>query len=81
MSTPSQTYSIADLQRAYNDGFSNGHSIGYGKGLQDGLAQGPTHPAVKQSVANMFGDWDGAHNALQRSVERFNSERGGDRHA
>ena len=78
MSTPSQTYSIADLQRAYNDGFSNGHSIGYGKGLQDGLAQGPTHPAVQQSVANMFGDWDGAHNALQRSSQRFWQQVSGD---
>lgn len=51
----------------------------YEQGLREGLEHGPTHPAVKQSVANMFGDWDGAHNALQRSVERFNRERGGDR--
>lgn len=73
-------YSIADVQRAYNDGFSNGHSIGYGKGLQDGLAQGPTHPAVEASVANMFGNWDGAEAARQRSAERFKQQRiGGDR--
>ena len=51
----------------------------YHRGLRDGLNQGPAHPSVQASVANMFGDWDGAHNALQRSVERFNSERGGDR--
>lgn len=75
-----QMYSIADVQRAYNSGFSNGHSIGYGKGLQDGLAQGPTHPAVQQSVANVFGDWDGAQAAQQRSIDRFEQQRtGGDR--
>lgn len=80
MSKPSQTYSIVDVQRAYNNGFNNGHSIGYGKGLQDGLAQGPAHPAVEASVANLFGDWDGAEAARQRSIDRFNTERGGDRH-
>lgn len=77
-----QTYTILDMQRAYNDGFSNGHSIGYGKGLQDGLAQGPNHPAVQQSVANFFGDWDGAQAARKRSTQRFwqdyRASRGGD---
>lgn len=66
-----RTYTILDVQRAYNTGFNNGHSVGYGKGLQEGLDQGPAHPRVQQSVANMFGGWDGAQAALQRSTQRF----------
>lgn len=80
-----QEYTVLDLQRAYNDGFSNGHAIGYGTGLQEGLQQGPAHPAVQESVARMFDGWDGADNARQRSTQRFWNDyrahrRGGDRH-
>lgn len=52
----------------------------YEQGLREGLSQGPTHPAIKQSVANMFHGWDGADNALERSVKRFHADHGGDRH-
>lgn len=52
----------------------------YEQGLREGLSQGPTHPAIKQSVANMFHGWDGADNALQRSTQRFWQRVGGDRH-
>jgi hypothetical protein len=44
---------------------------GYEAGLQDGLAQGPAHPAVQASVARMFGDWQGAEAARQQSTQRF----------
>jgi hypothetical protein len=44
---------------------------GYSQGLIEGLAQGPNHPAVQQSVANFFGDWQGAEAARQRSTQRF----------
>ena len=52
----------------------------YHRGLRDGLNQGPAHPAIQASVARMFGTWNGADNALERSVKRFHAERGGDRH-
>lgn len=51
----------------------------YEQGLREGLSQGPTHPAIKQSVANMFGDWDGVQAARKRSAQRFWQQRGGDR--
>ena len=55
----------------------------YQRGLRDGLAQGPNHPAVQQSVANMFHGWDGANNALDRSTAAFKTwydhNRGDDR--
>lgn len=44
---------------------------GYEAGLQEGLAQGPAHPAVQASVARMFGDWQGAEAARQQSTQRF----------
>ena len=46
----------------------------YEQGLREGLSQGPTHPAVQRSVANMFHGWDGADAARQRSTQRFWSE-------
>lgn len=52
----------------------------YHRGLREGLSQGPAHPAVQRSVANMFYGWDGADNALQRSTQRFWQRVGGDRH-
>lgn len=70
---------LTDVQKQWrlvHDAYHRGYSLG----LREGLAQGPAHPAVQRSVANMFNDWDGAHNALQRSIDRFNAERGGDRH-
>ena len=57
---------------------------GYSQGLREGLAQGPTHPAVQRSVQRMFGDWDGADKARERSANQFWHEyratNGGDRH-
>ena len=47
------------------------YEIGCSQGLRDGLAQGPAHPAVQQSVANFFGDWQGAEAARQQSTQRF----------
>ena len=46
----------------------------YHRGLREGLAQGPAHPAVQRSVANMFHGWDGADNARRRSTQRFWNE-------
>src|SRR5699024_37290 len=46
---------------------------GYSQGRTEGLAQGPTHPAVQQSVERMFGDWHGAEAARQQSTQRFNN--------
>jgi hypothetical protein len=47
---------------------------GFEAGLREGLAQGPAHPAVQQSVANFFGDWDGVEAARERSAQRFWNE-------
>jgi hypothetical protein len=47
------------------------YEIGYSQGLHEGLAQGPTHPAIQASVARMFGDWQGAEAARQQSTQRF----------
>ena len=47
------------------------YHLGYSHGLKEGLAQGPNHPAVQASVARMFGDWQGAEAARQRSSQRF----------
>jgi hypothetical protein len=50
------------------------YEIGYSQGLQEGLAEGPNHPAVIESVKRVFGDWDGATAARQRSAARFHCE-------
>ena len=70
---------LSDIQKQWRL-VHDAYHRGYSQGLREGLEQGPTHPAVQQSVQRMFPGWDGAHNALQRSIDRFNAERGGDRH-
>lgn len=55
----------------YRAGYEHGFGDGYSTGLREGLNQGPNHPAVSRSVANMFGDWDGAQAAHERSTQRF----------
>lgn len=58
------------VRTAYEHGFTHG--------LREGLSQGPNHPAVQQSVANMFGDWQGADQARQHAAQRFWQQRIGD---
>lgn len=55
------------LRTAYEQGYSDG--------LQSGLAQGPNHPAVIESVQRMFNGWDGVQAARQRSTQRFWQQR------
>lgn len=75
------TECLSDIQKQWRL-VHDAYQRGYTTGLRDGLAQGPAHPAVQQSVQRMFGDWDGAQAAQQRSVERFKQQRnGGDRRA
>lgn len=51
--------------------------IFYRSGWEDALRTYPpcshTHPAISQSVAEMFKSWDGAHAAQLRSVARLRS--------
>lgn len=47
------------------------YHLGYSHGLKEGLAQGPAHPAVQLSAERMFGNWQGAEAARQRSTQRF----------
>lgn len=61
----------------YFQGISDGYAAGYEQGIRDGLAYGPAHPRVQQSVANFFGEWDGAEAARARSTARFHNEIGG----
>lgn len=61
---------LNDIQKTWllvHDAYNRGYSLG----LREGLNQGPTHPAVQASVARMFGDWDGAEAARQRSTHQF----------
>lgn len=61
----------------YLQGINDGYAVGYEEGLRDGLDYGPAHPRVQKSVANFFGEWDGAEAAGARSAARFHSEIGG----
>lgn len=58
---------LANYRAGYEHSFGDGYNIG----LREGLNQGPNHPAVVRSVANMLGGWDGAQAARERSTQRF----------
>lgn len=64
-----------DWSRGYAAGAANvaprAYADGHAAGLAEGLAAGPAHPAVAESVARMFGPWDGAAAAAGWSVTRF----------
>lgn len=63
--------SCADWAHGYAEGYAAGHTAGF-----DAAAGiGPAHPAVQESVARVFGGWDGPAAALTRSVARFRRSR------
>lgn len=55
----------------WSAGYALGYSHGLAKGYADAAGDGPAHPAVADSVARMFGTWDGPDAARARSVTRF----------
>jgi len=50
---------------------------GYEVGVRQGLEQGPSHPMVQESVAKMFGGWQGVEVAREHSVRKFWAEQRG----
>lgn len=53
------------------------YQLAYAAGLEQGRAEVScphVHPAIAESVAAIFGPWDGADAAHRRSVARFRDE-------
>lgn len=68
---------------AWDHGPTCGHCADYARGYAAAWADARailstcqhTHPAIAQSVAEMFAGWDGAEAAHRRSIQRFHAER------